>query len=98
MVVGLLWPDLPFVDGAAATFGSDAILGREMFRKQAMGFCQIFKKRQATRIALSHDESGLHKGLPEVGVEQCMSNSAFAEVVCDAPVETDAFPRLAFVF
>lgn len=59
---------------------------------------QFFKQRQTSRIALSHNQSGLHEGLPEVRVEQHMADRAFAEDVGDASVETNAFSGFPFVF
>ena len=59
MIVGLFRADLPFVDGAATAFGSDAILGCEMFGEQPVRLRQLFEERKAPRIALRHNESGL---------------------------------------
>jgi hypothetical protein len=90
--------DLPFTYRATAALGADAVFRCEMFGEQSVRLGQLFKQRQAPRITLSRDESGLHKGLPGVRVEQQVADRAFAEVIGDSPIGANAFSGFASIF
>lgn len=91
-------PGPPFTYRATAALGADAVFRCEMFGEQSVRHGQLFKQRQAPRIPLSQVESGLHKGLPGVRVEQQVADRAFAEVIGDSPIGTNAFSGFASIF
>lgn len=98
MVVGLLRTRLPFIDGSAAAFGFDEVLGGDLLGEHSVLFGSVTKDRKTTSIAHRDGESRVREGLPPVGVVDHVSDRSFAVDGRDSPVQADSVARAPFVF
>jgi len=98
VVVGLFGSRFPFVDGSAAAFGFDVVLGGDLFGEHAVHVGAITKNGEATSVAHRDGESRLREGLPPVGVVDDVTDRPLAVDAGDTPVESDSIARPAFVF
>ena len=92
-----LWVQ-PLVHSASSSLCSHPVLGRQMLREKPMVFRKCLEQRQTPRIPLRDNQPRVNKGLPEVGVEQHMSDGSLANRRGDPPVEPHSFTRLFLVF
>ena len=98
VVVGLFGAGFPFVDGSAAAFGADEVLGGDLLGEHAVLVGAIAEDGEATSIAHRDGEPRVREGLPPVGVVDDVADGSFAVDGWDSPVESDAIAWPAFVF
>ena len=98
MVVGLFGAGFPFVDGSAAAFGADEVLGSDLLGEHAVLVGAVAEDRETASVAHRDGESRVREGLPPVGVVDDVADGSFAVDRGDSPVESDSIAWPAFVF
>lgn len=97
MVVEAGLAEFPFIDGSAAAFGLDAVLGGQVLGQESVRVGITPKQRQATGITHRHSEPGLNERLPVVRIEHHMPHGALAGDIGNPPVVPDAVAAFAGV-
>ena len=98
VVVGLLGAGFPFVDGSAAAFGADVVLGGDLLGEHAVLISTIAEDGEASAIAHGNGKPCMRERLPPVGVVDHVSDRSLAMDGWHSPVESNAIARPAFVF
>ena len=98
VVVGLFGAGFPFVDGSAAAFGADEVLGGDLLGEHAVLVGAIAEDGEAASVAHRDCKPGVREGLPPVRVVDDVADGSLSMDRGDSPVEPDAIAWSAFVF
>src|SRR5690606_28434117 len=98
VVVRLLRPGLPLIDGSPAALGLYEVLGRDLFGEHAVGVRSVTEDRQTAAIPHRDSESGVRERFPPVGVIDHVPDRSLAMDTRNPPVETDAVAGAPLVF
>ena len=78
MVVGLFGAGFPFVDGSAAAFGADEVLGGGLLGEHAVLVGAIAEDGETASVAHRDGEPSVREGFPPVGVVDDVPDRSFA--------------------